>query len=82
MIKKKLCLLLATVMTTSVLTTGFSNEIVAHAETTTTTQAKQTYTDRAYLSDLKATKANVYGVVKNDTNSSGTKIRLKVMEVM
>ena len=58
MIKKKLSLLLATVMTASVLSTGFSNEIVAYAETTTTTrESEQTYTDRTYLSDLKYTKA-------------------------
>jgi hypothetical protein len=77
MLKKKLSLLLATVMTVSVLSTGFSKEVVAHAETTIT-EEKQTYTDRVYLSDLEYSKASAYGTVKNDTNSSGANIRLKV----
>ena len=77
MLKKKISLLLATVMTFSVLSTGFSKEIVTHAETTIT-EEKQTYTDRVYLSDLQYSKASAYGTVKNDTNSSDVKIRLKV----
>lgn len=79
MLKKKLSLLIITAMTVSVLSAGFSKELVVHAETTITTEeVKQTYTDRVYLSDLEYMKASSYGTVKNDTNSSGAKIKLKV----
>ncbi|WP_416188334.1 NPCBM/NEW2 domain-containing protein [Clostridium perfringens] len=78
MIKKKLSLLLSMVMTVSVLLTGFSNEVVAHAEVTKITETKQSDIDRVYLSDLQYTKASAYGTIKNDTNSIGEKIRLKV----
>ncbi|WP_283690921.1 hypothetical protein [Clostridium perfringens] len=69
MIKKKLSLLLSMVMTVSVLLTGFSNEVVAHAEVTKITETKQSDIDRVYLSDLQYTKASAYGTIKNDTNS-------------
>lgn len=65
MIKKKLSLLLATVMTSSVLTTGFSNAIIANAQTTTITQAQKSYNDRIYLSEKDM--SNKSGNVKKQT---------------
>ena len=77
MVKKKLTLLLATVMTTSVLSTGFSKEIVTYAETTTP-EVKQTYTDRVYLSELGYEGTAWSGSIVMDKHSSGSNLKLKV----
>ena len=79
MFKKKLSLLVVMAITVSVLSAGFSKELVVYAKTSTTMEeVKQTYSDRVYLSDLDCIKASAYGTVKNDANSSGAKIKLKV----
>lgn len=65
MFKKKLSLLVVMAITVSVLSAGFSKELVVYAKTSTTMEeVKQTYSDRVYLSDLDCIKASAYGTVK------------------
>ena len=72
MIKKKLALLLITAMTVSILSTGFSNSIVAHAETIATVETEEKNENYIWLSELTWDSKSFtrYGSLKKQRKSS------------